>query len=94
MSAQNALRVAAVEYLNARPLYDGSTASRQRLGRADSALPSEVARQVAEDEADVALMPVAAAATMGILRVARGMAIGARGPVRSVVSSPSARSTS
>jgi cyclic dehypoxanthinyl futalosine synthase len=48
-------------------------------------LPAEVARQVAEDEADVALMPVAAAATIGDLRIARGMAIGSRGPVRSVV---------
>jgi cyclic dehypoxanthinyl futalosine synthase len=40
---------------------------------------------VSEDEADVALMPVAAAATIGDLRIARGMAIGSRGPVRSVV---------
>jgi cyclic dehypoxanthinyl futalosine synthase len=78
-----ALRVAAVEYLNARPLYDALAsvpAVSLRLG-----LPVEVARQIAEDEADVALMPVAAAATLGDLRVAGGMAIGARGPVRSVV---------
>jgi cyclic dehypoxanthinyl futalosine synthase len=40
---------------------------------------------VAEDEADVALMPVAAAATIGDLRMVRGAAIGARGAVRSVV---------
>jgi len=82
MSADE-LRVAAVEYLNARPLYAALAdvpAVTLRLG-----LPAEVARQIAEDEADVALMPVAAAATVGDLRIARGMAIGARGPVRSVV---------
>lgn len=77
------LRVAAVRYLNARPLWD----SLRDDGRValTVGLPAEVARQVAEDEADVALMPIAAAATIGDLRIARGMAIGARGPVRSVV---------
>jgi cyclic dehypoxanthinyl futalosine synthase len=77
------LKVAAVSYLNARPLYaplESSQGVALSLG-----VPAEVARQVAEDEADVALMPAAAAATLGDLRVARGMAIGARGPVRSVV---------
>jgi cyclic dehypoxanthinyl futalosine synthase len=80
------LRVAAVGYLNARPLYDGldrePASGRVRL---DCAAPSEVARRVAEDEADVALIPVAAAATIGDLRLVRGAAIGARGAVRSVV---------
>ncbi len=80
------LRVAAVQYLNARPLFEGldrePAAARIAL---DLALPSEVARRVAEDEADVALMPVAAAATIGDLRIVRGCAIGARGKVRSVV---------
>ncbi len=80
------LRVAAVGYLNARPLYEGldrepaSSRVRARLR-----VPSEVARRVAEDEADIALMPVAAAATIGDLRLVRGCAIGTRGPVRSVV---------
>jgi cyclic dehypoxanthinyl futalosine synthase len=80
------LRVAAVGYLNARPLYEGldrePASARVRL---DCASPSEVARRVAENEADVALMPVAAAATIGDLRFARSAAIGARGAVRSVV---------
>jgi cyclic dehypoxanthinyl futalosine synthase len=77
------LRVAAVSYLNARPLREGlDQHSRVAL---ELGVPSEVARRVAEDEADLALMPVAAAATLGDLRIARGMAIGARGPVRSVV---------
>jgi cyclic dehypoxanthinyl futalosine synthase len=80
------LRVAAVGYLNARPLYEGldrSPASSRVL--LECASPREVARRVAEDEADIALMPVAAAATIGDLRLARGCAIGARGAVRSVV---------
>jgi cyclic dehypoxanthinyl futalosine synthase len=80
------LRVAAVGYLNARPLYDGldrePASARVRL---DCASPTEVARRIAEDEADIALMPVAAAATIGDLRIVRGGAIGARGAVRSVV---------
>ncbi len=77
------LRVAAVEYLNARPLYE-SLRDDPRV-ELSLALPSEVARRVAEDEVDVALMPVAAAATIGDLRIARGLAIASRGPVRSVV---------
>jgi cyclic dehypoxanthinyl futalosine synthase len=80
------LRAAAVGYLNARPLYEGldrePASARIRL---DCASPSEVARRVAEQEADFALMPVAAAATLGDLRIVRGCAIGARGAVRSIV---------
>jgi len=80
------LRVAAVSYLNARPLYEGldrEPASRRIC--LDCASPSEVARGVAEDEVDVALMPVAAAASLGELRMVRGCAVGARGAVRSVM---------
>jgi cyclic dehypoxanthinyl futalosine synthase len=77
------LRVAAVSYLNARPLCDGLESHPRVALELD--VPAEVARRVAEDEADVALMPVAAAATLGDLRIARGMAIGARGAVRSVL---------
>lgn len=77
------LRVAGVEYLNARPLYEG-LAGHPRVAL-ELALPAEVARRVAEDEADVALMPVAAAATIGDLRMVRGSAIGAKGPVCSVI---------
>ena len=83
MSAALPLRVAAVQYLNARPLYEPLLHD-PRVALT-LALPAEVARQVSEDEADVALMPVAAATTIGDLRLARGMAIGSRGPVRSVV---------
>jgi cyclic dehypoxanthinyl futalosine synthase len=77
------LRVAAVHYLNAKPLY-AALKSDPRV-ELTLGVPAEVARRVAEDEADVALMPVAAAATIGDLRIARGMAIASRGPVRSVV---------
>jgi cyclic dehypoxanthinyl futalosine synthase len=84
-STRDRLRVAAVGYLNARPLYEGldrePASARLRL---DCASPSEVARRVAEDEADFALMPVAAAASIGDLRIVRGCAIGARGAVRSI----------
>ena len=76
------VRISSVGYLNARPLVHG-LADDPRFAL-DFALPSEVARRLAEDEADVALMPVAAAATMGDVRIVPGMAIGSRGPVRSV----------
>ncbi|MDP9000272.1 MAG: dehypoxanthine futalosine cyclase, partial [Myxococcota bacterium] len=80
------LRAASVGFLNARPLYEGldrePASARIRL---DCASPTEVARRVAEDEADFALMPIAAAATIGDLRMVRGCAIAARGAVRSIV---------
>jgi cyclic dehypoxanthinyl futalosine synthase len=79
------LRVASVGYLNARPLFEGldrePASARLQL---DCASPSEVARRVAEDEADFALMPVAAAATIGDLRIVRGCAIASQGAVRSI----------
>jgi cyclic dehypoxanthinyl futalosine synthase len=79
------IRVAAVAYLNARPLWEGldrePASARVRL---DCATPTEVARQVAEEEAAFGLMPVAAAASIGDLRMVRGCAIGARGAVRSI----------
>ncbi|HEY4013542.1 MAG TPA: cyclic dehypoxanthinyl futalosine synthase [Polyangiaceae bacterium] len=86
MSGDERLRAAAVSYLNARPLYEGldrePASARVRL---DCAWPSEVARRIAEDEADIGLMPVAAAASIGDLRIVRGCAVGARGAVRSIV---------
>ncbi|MGH7271624.1 MAG: menaquinone biosynthetic enzyme MqnA/MqnD family protein [Polyangiaceae bacterium] len=80
------LRVAAVGYLNARPLYEPlcSEAAAARV-ILECAAPSVVARRVAEGDADIALMPIAAAAALGDLRMVRGCAIGARGVVRSVV---------
>jgi cyclic dehypoxanthinyl futalosine synthase len=80
------LRVAAVGYLNARPLCEGlDRAPASSRMRVEYGAPSEVARSVAEDEADVALMPVAAAASIGDLRLVRGCAIASDGRVRTVV---------
>ena len=84
--AGDRLRVAVVDYLNARPLYVGldEAPASERIAM-DRAVPSEVARRVAEDEADLALMPVATAASLGEVRMVRGCAIGARGAVRSIL---------
>ncbi len=76
------LRVAGVGYLNAAPLVCG-------LERDDGielflGPPCEVARRLAEGEADIALLPVAAAATIGDLELLE-LGVVARGPVRSVV---------
>ena len=76
-------RVATVDYLNARPLFaplEGDP--RVALSRG---LPSEVARALSEDEADCALLPVAAAADLGGLDLLPVAAIGSRGPVESVL---------
>lgn len=86
MTESRRLRVAAVSYLNARPLCEGldREPASARLS-IDYGVPSEVARRVSEDEADFALMPVAAAATLGELRMVRGCAIASSGPVRSIL---------
>jgi cyclic dehypoxanthinyl futalosine synthase len=76
------LRALGVAYLNARPLWE-SLKDDPRV-TLDCARPSALARALAENEADVGLLPVAAAATIGDLRLLRNMAIGARGKVRSV----------
>jgi cyclic dehypoxanthinyl futalosine synthase len=76
------LRVAGVGYLNAAPLLCGlehDEGIELFLGP-----PCEVARRLAEGEADVALLPVAAAATIGELELLE-LGVVARGPVRSVV---------
>jgi cyclic dehypoxanthinyl futalosine synthase len=80
------LVVAGVTYLNGRPPIDplegGRYAERFVVGRGTSA---EVARRVAEGEAAIGLMPVAACADFGGLELVPGVAIGAKGPVRSVL---------
>jgi cyclic dehypoxanthinyl futalosine synthase len=76
------LRVAGVGFLNAAPLTYGLADDPEielYLGP-----PSEVARRLAEGEADVALIPVAAAATIGDIDLL-DLGIVARGEVRSVV---------
>lgn len=79
------LRAYGVAYLNARPLWESlRDAPADEQVNLSLARPSELARALSEHEADVGLLPVAAAATIGDLRLVRGMAIGARGKVRSV----------
>ncbi len=78
----SALRVAGVGFLNAAPLVhglEGDPGVDLFLGS-----PAEVARRLSEDECDVALVPVAAAATLGDVDLL-DLGIVARGPVRSVV---------
>ncbi|WP_394821912.1 cyclic dehypoxanthinyl futalosine synthase [Pendulispora albinea] len=83
------MRVSAVQYLNARPLYEPLLAKNGERAMAevelDLAPPAEVARRIAEEETDVGLVPVAALAQLGDTCLVRGAAIAARGPVRSVL---------
>ncbi|WP_394842528.1 dehypoxanthine futalosine cyclase [Pendulispora brunnea] len=76
------MKVSAVQYLNARPLYE-PLADKDGVAL-DLALPAEVARRIAEEETDVGLVPVAALAQLGDTRFVRGAAIASRGAVRSV----------
>jgi cyclic dehypoxanthinyl futalosine synthase len=75
-----------VEYLNARPIVDPlERAPYCERFAVDRVVPSEAARRVAEEEAALGLIPVAAAATLGNVQFVRGVGIGAAGPVRSVL---------
>ena len=80
------LVAAGVPYLNARPLVDplaeSPFAERFQVVRAPS---FEVARMLAEEECGLALMPVAAAASLGGVELVRGAGVCARGKVRSVL---------
>jgi cyclic dehypoxanthinyl futalosine synthase len=80
-------KLGAVEYLNARPLWDAFAPGNPREGAFELSLslPSEVARKLAEDEVAAALMPVAAAASFGGLELSSSACIGTFGPVRSVL---------
>jgi len=76
------IRIAGVGFLNAAPLTYGLADDPDidlYLGP-----PAEVARRLAEGECDVALIPVAAAATIGEIDLL-DLGIVARGPVRSVI---------
>jgi len=79
------IRVGAVSYLNAKPLYHGLCAYAPQV-RLSMDLPSRLAEQLAQGELDVALIP-----SVEYLRGAErgyeiipGFAIAAHGPVRSV----------
>jgi len=78
--------LAGVSYLNSRPILDPLDREPYRARFAvERVVPAEVARRVAEDEAALGLLPVAAAATLGDISFVRGIGIVARGPVRSVL---------
>ncbi len=86
VDADGRIVVAGVSYLNSRPILDAL----ERAPFSDRfvvrrAVPAEAARMLAEQEARVALVPVAAAATIGGIELVRGVAIATRGPVRSVL---------
>ncbi len=79
------LRVVGVSFLNAQPLLHGllSGLADDRM-HVELAEPAELARRLFEDEADVALSPVAPLATHGGLEIVPGCAIGCDGAVESV----------
>lgn len=81
------IRVAAVSYLNARPLVEGM-AYRPLSERFEVswAPPAECARRLEEGEADLALIPsIEYARSSRELEIVPGIAIGADGPVESVL---------
>ncbi|MBC7545438.1 MAG: dehypoxanthine futalosine cyclase [Candidatus Sericytochromatia bacterium] len=76
------VRAAAVVYLNSEPILHGLyNAPGFEVSRT---VPSDCARKLLENEADVGLIPVAAYATHGLYEIVPGIAIAARGPVGSV----------
>jgi chorismate dehydratase len=81
------IRVAAVSYLNARPLVEGMT--RPPLSDRFSVAwctPAECARRLHEGDADLALLPsIEYARSAERLEIVPGVAIGSKGPVRSVL---------
>jgi cyclic dehypoxanthinyl futalosine synthase len=82
------LRLAAVSFLNARPITYGIERGLVGGERFDLhfAEPSKCATAVAAGEADLGLMPIASyAASSEELRVVPGIAVASRGPVRTVV---------
>lgn len=75
------LRLGAVSYLNARPLVHGLEAEpRVRL---EEDVPSRVARRLHAGEVDLGMIP-SIEYTFGRYDIVPGIAIGSRGPVRSV----------
>ncbi len=85
------VRICAVSFLNARPLYEPLRQMDPRDPQGDplfeisEALPAECARRIGAGEADLALLPVAAYAQMPELEVVPGLAIAGRGPVDTVL---------
>jgi cyclic dehypoxanthinyl futalosine synthase len=77
------LRVVAADFLNSLPLT--VEMAEDETFAFEYVVPSEGARRIMEEEADIALLPVAALAEIGGLEVVPGPCIGANGRVESVV---------
>ena len=77
------LKVVAADFLNSLPLT--IEMADDEMFDFEYVVPSEGARQLVEEEADIALLPVAALAEIGGLEVVPGPCIGANGRVDSVV---------
>lgn len=77
------LRVVAADFLNSLPLT--VEIAEDEFFDFEYVIPSEGARRLMEQEADIALLPVAALAEIGGLEVVPGPCIGANGRVESVV---------
>jgi chorismate dehydratase len=75
------LRLGAVSYLNAEPLVYGL--SRERRFRVERDLPSVVAEKLHRGDSDLGMIPSIEFA-LGDYAIVPGIAIGSRGPVRSV----------
>jgi len=81
------LRLAAVSFLNARPITYGlerGLVGRERFELSFD-LPSCCAAAVAAGQADLALMPIASYAAAAEMRIVPGIAIASRGKVRTVM---------
>jgi len=79
------LRAVGVSFLNAQPILHGllSGMGEDRM-HVELAEPSELARRLYEDEADVGLSPVVPLATYGGFELVPGIAIGCDGAVESI----------
>lgn len=79
------VRIAASSFLNSRPLFHGlgRGPARERIVL-EHAPPSECARRLAEGEADVGLLPVAAIAQLGLYALPVAC-VSSKGPVESVL---------
>src|SRR5690606_24622294 len=84
-AAVSRVRIAAASFLNSRPLLHGlgRGPARERIV-VEHAPPSECARRLAEGEADVGLLPVAAIAQLGLYALPVGC-VSSKGPVESVI---------
>ncbi|MEY4578062.1 MAG: hypothetical protein RL701_2765, partial [Pseudomonadota bacterium] len=85
LKSDGRLRVVGVSFLNAQPhlhgLLSGLGEERMQVALAE---PSELARRLYEDEADIGLCPVVPLATHGGFELVPGVAIGCDGAVRSI----------